>query len=220
MSAACNRFDVLDARAAVLCVVHVFGVFVRVEGCAHGVIADGVREELQSALIELRDGRFVFVRIPKQFAFCGWVVGVGLEHRGGVRFDDAIDHHLHHAAREPVASVFFAGLFDRVDIFGTQLRRVQKIGDVHAQRQIAAAAQFIVESELFEIATGAVNACQAIFIGPMQAGTKSCKFFGSSEFRYEFADQTACGFLQSSGGLAGLGIAHDGAVGGIWRCPY
>ena len=63
-----NCFDVLDARAAILRPVYFFSVLVSIERGAHAVVADGVGEKLQPALIEFRDGCFVFIRIPEEFA--------------------------------------------------------------------------------------------------------------------------------------------------------
>src|SRR6267378_329279 len=62
-----DGFDVLDARAGILCVIHYGGVLVGVERQAHGFVSDRVRENLKAALVEIGDGGFVFAGIPEQF---------------------------------------------------------------------------------------------------------------------------------------------------------
>ena len=129
-----DRFDVLDARAAILRAVHFFGVFVSIERRAHAVVADCVREKLQAALVEFGDGSLIFVGIPEKLPFQRRIVGVRLEHRRGVRLDHAIDHHFHRAAADPVVSIFLARGFDFVDVGRSQFRRIEKIRDVEAKR--------------------------------------------------------------------------------------
>ena len=136
-------------------------------------------EELKAALVEFGDGGIVFGGIPEKFALGGRVVAVRLEHGGGVRFDDAVDHEFHGVGVDPGVVIFLARAFDGFEVLRAHFRRVHEIGDVEAQGQIAVAAQFVVELQLGKIAACAVNAGEAILIGPLDAVAKSGEFFGA-----------------------------------------
>src|ERR1700686_705565 len=48
-----DGLDVLDARAAILRMIHRGGVLVGVERQAHGLVSDGMRENLKAACVEI-----------------------------------------------------------------------------------------------------------------------------------------------------------------------
>jgi predicted Co/Zn/Cd cation transporter (cation efflux family) len=93
---------VLDARPAIAVVISLFGVFIGVECRPHRVIADGMREELKSALIEFCHRSLVFIRFPEKGAFRRRIIAARLEHRCGMRLDDAIETKRDHAGRNPI----------------------------------------------------------------------------------------------------------------------
>ena len=72
-----------------------------------------------------------------------------------------------------------------------EFRRIQEVGDVEAQGQIAVAAEFVVEIELCKISAGAVDARKAIFVGPLDSGAQRGKFFSASGRWNDLGDQIA-----------------------------
>src|ERR1700730_7185702 len=87
-----NRLNVLDAWTAITRVIHFFRVLISIKSGAHAKFSDGMSEKLQAAFVEFCNSGTIFSGIPKQFAFQRWIVTIGLEHGGGVRFDDAVHH--------------------------------------------------------------------------------------------------------------------------------
>ena len=190
------------------------GVLIGVERGADAQFTDGMGEKLQAALIELGDRGIVFCGLPEKFALGGRIVAVRVEHRRGVRFDDAVHHEFYCVGIHPGVMIFLASAFDGVQILGPHFRWVHEVGDIKAQGQIAVPAQFVVKLELWKIAAGAVNACQAMLIGPFDTVAKSGKFFRAGRFRHKLTDQAVSRFFQSASGFMGSGVAIDDSV---WR---
>ena len=65
---------------------------------------------------------------------------------------------------------FLARSFDGLEILRAKFRRVQDIGDVEADGELFVVAQFLEEIEIFEIAASAVDAGDAVPIGPFHGG--------------------------------------------------
>src|SRR5215470_11331955 len=78
---------------------------------------------------------------------------------------------------KPVARVFPARIFDGGEILRPESGRVLKVGDVETQGQFAVPQQFVVELQLLKVATGAVHARQAVFVGPVDSCTKRAQLF-------------------------------------------
>jgi len=113
---------------------------------------------------------------------------------------------------------FLSGSADGSDVLRAQLRRIEEVGDVEAETLLAGSAQLLEEIEIFKIATRAVDARKAVFIGPFHAGAQRLEIFVSrrlgSDARYEPLRR----FFQRPGGFVRFGIAYDGAVGRIGSC--
>jgi hypothetical protein len=101
-----NGLNVLNARPAVAGVIKLRSIFVSIKRGTHAIIADGVGEELQSAVIQLRDCGTINCRVPEKFALARRVVRVGFEHRRGIRFDDAVHHEFDGAGVKPIIMEF------------------------------------------------------------------------------------------------------------------
>ena len=134
-----------------------------------------------------------------------------------MRFNHAVDHEFHRARGEPVAGIFFTRILNGGNILRPQLRRILEIRNVEAERQIAVAKKFVIEIELFEVTSGAVNARQAIFIRPADTIPERCKFFTTSRLWNHRSNERLRRFFQCAGRLTGLRIANDDAVRGIRR---
>ncbi len=80
---------------------------------------------------------------------------------------------------------------------GRNSGRIQKIGDVHPERKLAAAAQFVVESKFLKSPPALCTRVKTIFVGPMDARAKSGEFFRARRFRHEIADEAAREFFQA-----------------------
>ncbi len=185
----CNRFDVLDARAAVVCVIHLPGVCVGIQCRTNSIFADGVSEKLQAAFIELGNCRGVFCRIPEELALRRRIIAIRLQHGRGVRFDDAVDHHFHNVRVNPLVVELPASRFDCIDVLRAELRWIQKVRDVEAKGLLAIAAQLIVEVEILEVTSGAVHARQSVFIGPLDTPTESREIFAARGLRNNLRDK-------------------------------
>ncbi len=179
----------LDARTAVVCVIHLLGVLVGVQRRTNSIFANGMSEKLQAAFIELGNCRSVFCWIPEELALRRRIITVRLEHGRGVRFDNAVDHHFHNVRVNPLVVEFPASRFDRVDVLRAELRRIQKIRDVEAKGLLAFAAQFIVEVEILEVTSGAVHARQPVFVRPFDARAESREIFAARRFRNNLCDK-------------------------------
>ena len=64
-----NRFNVLDAPAAILLVIAFFCVLIAIQSHAHAIIPNGMRKELETALVQFGNGGIVVRRLPKRLAF-------------------------------------------------------------------------------------------------------------------------------------------------------
>ena len=159
-----DGLDVLDAvaTAAGRRRIGLRGVLEGVERRADATVANRVDEDLPAALVEHRDDPVELglreVELALRRAVC-----VRLEHRRGVRFDDAVEHQLHGAGLEhrivgkrrpePLrtssssASVSPDGGGDRV---------------VDAQVQLALLAELVVEREVVDAAAGILHAGHAL----------------------------------------------------------
>ena len=79
------------------------------------------------------------------------------------------------------------------------------------------AKKLVIEIELLEITSGAVDARQAIFISPADTIPERCKFFTASRFWDQRCNERLRRLFQCAGGLTGLRIAYDDAVRRIRR---
>src|SRR5215475_2263694 len=77
----CGSLDVLDARAAILQMVLLRRVLVTIQSHANAIVADGMREKLQAALVEFGNRRVVIRGLPERLALQGRVVAIWFEHR-------------------------------------------------------------------------------------------------------------------------------------------
>src|SRR5438309_1307203 len=99
-----------------------------------------------------------------------------------MRFNHAVNHEFYRARGEPVTGIFFPRILDGRNILRPQLRRILEIRNVKAECQIAVAKKLVIEIELLEITSGAVDARQAIFVGPADTIPERCKFVTASWF--------------------------------------
>src|SRR5580692_8348811 len=132
-----------------------------------------MREDLKATLVELSNRRLIFFGIPEERALGRRVIGVRSEQRGGVRFNDAVEHEFHGAYVNPFVMIFLASFFDGRNILFAEFGRIQKICDVKANGELFGLPQFIEKSDLLKIATSAVDSRDAVLIGEMNAGAKS-----------------------------------------------
>jgi hypothetical protein len=75
---------------------------------------------------------------------------------------------------------FVSRVFDSVEVLRPESRRIKEVGDIEAQSQVAVAAQFVIEVERLKVSTGTVDACQAVLIGPFNAGTQRQELLATS----------------------------------------
>jgi len=78
----------------------------------------------KTALVQFRDCRIVVRSLPEEFAFQRRIVTVRIEHRGGVRFDDAVHHEFDRSGVNPVVVEFLAGVFDGFEVLRPELGRI------------------------------------------------------------------------------------------------
>src|SRR5437899_9779750 len=78
----------LDARAGVTAAVGLRCLFIGVQGQAHGRVANGVRENLKTAAVQLRHRLLILVSLPKHLSAYAAVVSVGRQHRRRVRSEE------------------------------------------------------------------------------------------------------------------------------------
>ena len=190
------------------------GGLIGVERHAHGAVADRVRHHLPAALVEHRDDLVQLLGREARVALDRRAIGVGLEHRGGVRFDDAVGDQLDRAGLEHgIVGEARAHLVELVEA-GFGERGVRAKGLIDAQRQLAALAQAIEELEIGGGAAGVLHAGDADAMRFVDRGAdrREAIFFGG--FRRRRGHQRHRGFLQRAGRFARARILHDHAVGG------
>src|SRR5207302_9754111 len=85
-----DDLNVFNARSAIVLVVSLFRVLIAIQRHSNAVIADGVREKLQTAFVQLCDRSVVVGGLPKGLALQGRIVAIGVEHGRGVRLHDAV----------------------------------------------------------------------------------------------------------------------------------
>ena len=179
----------LDPPAAVSFVISLPRVLVTIESHANTIITNSMREELQTALVQVGNCGVVVCRFPEGPALQRRVVAVRFEHGRRMRFHDAIQHEFHRARINPFIMEFLARCLDGLEILGPQRRRIQKIRDVHPQAKVAAMAHFIVKVENLKIASGAVDSDDGVFVGPFHSRAQGQKLFGASGFRNDLGNQ-------------------------------
>ena len=191
-------------------------VLVRVQGEPYGAIANRVGENLVAVLVEFRHRRLVLRGLPECLPVDRRVVGVRREHRRRVRFHYAVEHGLYRASREPIIVIGGACLVELFR-FPASVRGVEEIGDVETRGEFALPAQLVVQIEVLEVATGAVNAGDAVAPCFSQAGPQA----PSSAVRAR-AGALPCRtkslgrFLERAGRVS-LCIANDLSIRGIGR---
>src|SRR5438094_2923142 len=154
-----------DSRSRVIRMITYSGVLLSIKGQPHRLISDRMRKNLQAPTIKFCHGLCVLRGIPKQLASLTWVVTIRREHGRRVRFDYAVQHGLNHTARNPVIVISATSLLYFFDRVRSQLWRVEKVGNVKTQGQLAVAAQLVVKIEPLEILSGAVHAREPEFVG-------------------------------------------------------
>ena len=184
-----DGFNVFDARPAIALVVPRYGVFIGIQRRPHAVVADGMRQKLQTVLVQFRNRRLVVSGLPEELAFQRGIVAVWLEHRGGVRFDHAIHHKFDGLGVDPVVVEFLAGMVDSIEVLRPEFGRIEEVSDIHAHAQVAATAHFVEEIERFEILSSAVDASDAVFVGPFHACAQRQKLFDARRFWNNLGDQ-------------------------------
>ena len=117
-----NGFDVFDAMAAVFAVILAGGFFVGIECGADGEVADGMGVDLYVVLVEHGDSILVLSNIPEERAARGRIVGIRLNHGGGVSFNHAIELEFDGiAGLEPLVAEFFVSGLNGVEVLRTEL---------------------------------------------------------------------------------------------------
>src|SRR2546425_12827957 len=134
----------LDARAGVTAAVGLRCLFIGVQGQAHGRVANGVRENLKTAAVQLRHRLLILVSLPKHLSAYAAVVSVGRQYRRRVRLDDAVEHRLDSSGREPLVVEPATGFFNSFDRLRLEGWRIQEVGDVHAHGERSAAPKLTV----------------------------------------------------------------------------
>ena len=84
---------------------------------------------------------------------------------------------------------FLAGVLDGVEVLLPEPGRIEEVSNIHAHGQVTAVAHLVVEIEHFKISTGAVDACDAVLVGPFHARAKGRKFFGARRLWNDLGDQ-------------------------------
>ena len=62
------------------------------------LVSDRVRENLQAAAVQSGHGALVLLGIPEELTALRWIVRVGSQHGGGMRFNHAIEHGFYDTA--------------------------------------------------------------------------------------------------------------------------
>ena len=145
------------------------------------------------------------------------VVGVRCEHRGRVRFDDAVEHDLDRAAFEE--RIVGISLRDRVELGNGRL--AQHSGGrqrrIHANAEVAVAPRLGVELEVVGVAAGVLNAGDAVSLRLGDRGAQRARALGPRRLRHVTAHERHRRFLQDAGRLAGSRVLHDDAVRRVRR---
>ena len=177
-----------DSRTCIVGVIGFCGILVRIERQPHRFVSDRMRKNLQAPTIKFCHCLCVLRGIPKQLASLTWVVTIRREHGRGVRFDYAVQHGLNHTARNPVIVISATSLLYFFDRVRSQLWRVEKVGNVKTQGQLAVAAQLVVKIEPLEILSGAVHAREPEFVGFVDSQAQCGKTLFTRGFGHDSGD--------------------------------
>src|SRR5579864_5078901 len=134
------------------------GLFIGIERQADGTIADRMRENLNAFMVEFGHELFVFLGIPQQFSCEPRIIGVRLEHRSSVSFDDPVKENLGRAGSDPVIVVALLVLNNFLQLTSGHLRRIKAIGQIKPQREFPGAAEFLKKIDILQIVTACINA--------------------------------------------------------------
>ena len=213
-----NRLDVLHAvpPPAGRRRVGVGGPLEGIERRADGTIADGVDEHLPASRVE--QGHDAVQLGLREVDLSGpRAVRVGVEHRRGVRLDDAVEHQLHRAGLEHrvVGKRGARGLEEGQVAVGEPGRCRYRVVD--AQVELAQPAQLVVEREVLDAAARVLNAGDAEGVGQRDGAPQPRQPVLARHGRQHVGHQPHGRFLEGPGGLARPPVPHDGAVGRVWR---
>ena len=158
------RFEVLDSvpAAPLRQRIRSHRVLVRRERHVHGAVADGVRHHLPAASVEQPHHAVEVVGLDRRRAGRRVVVGVRREHRGRVRFDDAVQHDLDRAGFEE--RVVGVSLRDRVELGNGRLAQRSRGGQrrIDANAEVPVAPRVGVDLEVRGVAAGVLHAGDAV----------------------------------------------------------
>ena len=80
-------------------------------------------------------------------------------------------------------------MLDGLEVLGPELGGIEEVSDIQAHAEIAAAAHFVEQIELFEILAGAVDPRDAVLVRPFHARAQRQKLFAARRLGNNLGDQ-------------------------------